>query len=442
MIIRASVAAIEVGGTLVGDDIDIDGVCFDSRQIEPGQAFVALHAQRDGHDFIQQVVGVAAVAIVNRTQCPKDGWPLTVIEVDDTQQALLALGSYAREQLMQAEGRVVAITGSVGKTSTKDFTQAVLSANFKHVVASQKSFNNDIGLPVTLLGAPTDTEAVVLEMGMRGFGEIARLCSVASPDIGVVTRIGEAHTERVDGIAGVQKAKAELVQALPKNGWAVLNADDELVVAMRSLTHASVLTYGMHKKADVRFQVMATDDEGRIIAEVHHKVTGETAVFRCPAPGLHMASNAVAALAVAVLVGIELSKACRALETVNISGSRMERRFMASGALVIDDSYNANPTSMEAALLTLASLDVMRRIAVLGVMAEVADAPKSHARIAEMAKQLGIELLAVETDLYGSPALLFQDVISRLANVGDEAAILVKGSRVAQLERVVQALVD
>lgn len=155
-----------------------------------------------------------------------------------------------------------------------------------------------------------------------------------------------------------------------------------------------------------------------------------------------MASNAVAALAVAVLVGIDLSKACRALETVNISGSRMERRFMASGALVIDDSYNANPTSMEAALLTLASLDVMRRIAVVGVMAEVADAPASHARIAEIAKQLGIELLAVETDLYGFPALSFQDVTSRLANVGDEAAILVKGSRVAQLERVVQALVD
>ncbi|MSO59077.1 MAG: UDP-N-acetylmuramoyl-tripeptide--D-alanyl-D-alanine ligase [Ilumatobacteraceae bacterium] len=430
-----------MGGTLVGNDTDIDGVCFDSRLIVTGQVFVALCAERDGHDFVAQVTGIAAAAIVQRAKRPANGWPLTVIEVDDTQQALLALGSYAREQLMQAQGRVVAITGSVGKTSTKDFIHAVFSSQFSLVVASEKSFNNDIGLPVTLLAAPRDAQAVVLEMGMRGFGEISRLCSVASPDIGVITRVGEAHTERVDGVMGVQKAKAELVQSLPKSGWAVLNADDELVLAMRPLTHASVLTYGANKKADVRFKVMATDDEGRIIAEVHHKVTGETAVFRCSAPGLHMASNAVAALAVAGLVGIELTQACRALETVNITGSRMERRSTASGAILIDDSYNANPTSTQAALMTLASLDVLRRVAVLGIMAEVADANEAHLRIALMAQQLGIELIAVETDLYGVVGLSCQDAIGRLAHVGDEAAILVKGSRVAQLERVVQALV-
>ncbi len=441
MIIRASVAAIEIGGTLVGDDTDIDGVCFDSRQIVAGQLFVALSAERDGHDFVPQVVGIANAAIVQRAKRPTNGWPLCVIEVDDTQQALLALGSYARQQLMQAQGRVVAITGSVGKTSTKDFINAVLMSKFSPVVASEKSFNNDIGLPVTLLAAPTDAQAVVLEMGMRGFGEISRLCSVASPDIGVITRVGEAHTERVDGVMGVQKAKAELVQALPKSGWAVLNADDDLVLAMRPLTRASVLTYGVNKKADVRFKVIATDDEGRIIAEVHHKATGETAVFRCSAPGLHMASNAVAALAVAGLVGIELTQACRVLETVSLTGSRMERRTMASGAILIDDSYNANPTSTRAALLTLASFDVLRRVAVLGMMAEVADSQEAHLRIASLAQELGIELVAFETDLYGVAGLSSQDVIERLTHLGDEAAILIKGSRVAQLERVVQALV-
>lgn len=439
MIIRSSDAARAVQGHLVGDDIEFDGVSFDSRTIRPGEAFVALVGDRDGHEFLVDAARTARVLIVARGRRPRD-LTCTTIEVDDTAAALLALGKHARSLLVPGRSNVVGITGSVGKTTTKDFVAAALGSTLAHVTWSPKSFNNDIGVPVTLLSSPTTADAVVLEMAMRGFGEIARLCEIASPRIGVVTRVGEAHTDRVGGIEGVARAKSELVAALPANGVAVLNADDERVVAMSELCRGRVVTFGFSDDADVRVRAIATDDEGRVVAEVQIDDTGSACVFRCPLAGRHMVSNAAAAVAVAHVLGVPLESACRAIEESRVAEGRMQRRLSTSGAVLFDDSYNANPTSVEAALRTLASLDVAQRVAVLGVMAEVKDPEDAHLRIAALARSLDIELVAVDTALFGVESSSADEAVARLENADDSVAILVKGSRVARLERVVAAL--
>ena len=213
MRIRASEAAAATGGRLVGPDVEITGAAFDSRSLRPGDLFVPIVAARDGHDFVADAIAAGAAAYL--TSRPALATPqsstVAAIEVADTGDALMALAGWARTRL---PGTVVGITGSVGKTSTKDLVAAAVAAD-RRVAANERSFNNEQGLPVTIIGAAEDTEVVVLEMGMRGLGEIARLCAVARPDIGVVTGVAAAHTERVGGLAGVARAKGELVDALP-----------------------------------------------------------------------------------------------------------------------------------------------------------------------------------------------------------------------------------
>lgn len=441
MLIRSSTAARAVRGRMVGEDREFDGVSFDTRTTTTGEAFIALSGERDGHDFLTDAVRTSDVLIVSRGRRP-DGFSGTTIEVDDTSLALLALGRLAREQFDSTGTKVIGITGSVGKTSTKDFTAAALSSALRRVTSSRKSFNNDIGVPVTLLRAAIDSDAVVLEMAMRGFGEIARLCDIARPHVAVVTRVGEAHTDRVGGIEGVARAKAELVSALSAEGVAVLNADDPRVLAMAHVCRGHVVTYSMSADANVVVRPVATDDEGRVVAEAVVASTAEKRMFRCPVPGAHMMSNAAAAVTVAHVLGVSLHDACDGIERAALSTGRMRRVLSRGGAVIIDDSYNANPTSVEAALRTLASLDVPRKVAVLGVMAEISDPVESHARIAEMAREFGIELMVVDTDLFGVPVLTVDDAIRRLSDADDGVAILVKGSRVAQLERVVYALAE
>ena len=225
--IQASSAAAGISGRLLGPDVEFDGASFDTRSLVPGQLFVPLVAERNGHEFIGVAREAGAVAHLTSEADPwrKDG---TSIEVADTADALMRLAGWARQQL---DTTVVGVTGSVGKTSTKDLIAAACSAERK-TTANERSFNNEQGLPITILNAPDNTEVLVLEMGMRGFGEITSLCEVARPDIGVVTAVGYSHTERVGGIDGVAKAKQELVAALPKSGTAILNADDWRVAAV------------------------------------------------------------------------------------------------------------------------------------------------------------------------------------------------------------------
>jgi UDP-N-acetylmuramoyl-tripeptide--D-alanyl-D-alanine ligase len=293
---------------------------------------------------------------------------------------------------------------------------------------------------VTILNATDDVEALVLEMGMRGFGEIARLCAIARPNIGVVTRIASAHTERVGDIDGVARAKSELVMSLDASGFAVLNADDERVVAMRSLTDANVITYGVSSSATVQMTSCVLDE--RACASVSIESPWGKASWKMNVPGEHMAHNAVGAIAVAGILGLDVQRASYAIETSILSEMRMQHRTARSGALIIDDSYNANPASMAAALHALSATDSSRRIAVLGVMAELSDPKQEHLMISHLAKQLGIEVIALGTDLYGVQSRTIDEVATTLSAVEKTAAILVKGSRVAQLEKLVSLLAD
>ena len=432
----AADVAKATNGTLIGQNAHLSGVSFDSRNVRPGQLFVPIVAERDGHEFVEAALAAGAGAYLTTGKT----FGRTAITVPDTLAALLQLGAWGRNKLdAQLSNRVIGITGSVGKTSTKDFIAAALGSSLR-VAANERSFNNDQGLPVTILNAPDDVEALVLEMGMRGFGEIARLCTVARPNIGVVTRVASAHTERVGGIDGVARAKSELVIALDASGFAVLNADDERVVAMRTLTDATVITYGASSSADVRMTSCVLDE--RACASVSIESPWGKASWKMNVPGEHMAHNAVGAIAVAGVLGLDLQRAAEAVSNSILSEMRMQHRIARSGALIIDDSYNANPASMSAALHALGATKASRRIAVLGVMAELSEPERDHSEIAGLAKKLGIEVLAIGTDMYGMQSRTLDEVAATLSAVENSTGILIKGSRVAQLEKLVSHLVD
>jgi UDP-N-acetylmuramoyl-tripeptide--D-alanyl-D-alanine ligase len=428
--IRASEAAAGIGGRLIGPDVEFDGASFDSRTTAAGQLFVPIVAERNGHEFIGAARKRGAVAHLTSEPDPyrRDG---TAIEVADTARALLALAAWARRRL---DARVVGVTGSVGKTSAKDLMAAACGAG-RRTTANERSFNNEQGLPVTILNAPDDTEVLILEMGMRGFGHISQLCEIARPDIGVVTVVGHAHTELVGGIDGVARAKGELVEALPASGTAVLNADDERVVAMRSRTRADVVTFGA--AGDVRVSGVGLDALAR--ASFRLETPWGSGAARLAVPGVHMVTNAAAAIAVAGVVGVDLPAALDALATATVSGMRMEVTTAPSGATIVNDAYNANPTSMHAALAALAAMDADRRVAVLGLMGEIDDPGPAHRDVALRAADLGLELIVVGTDLYGIEPN--DDPIGALGPVGPGDVVLVKASRSAGLERVVADLI-
>lgn len=431
----AADVARATGGDLVGQNAHLAGLAFDSRVIRPGQLFVPIIAERDGHDYIDDALQAGAGAYL--TSRPTQG--RTAIVVPDTLGALLQLGTWARNKLnSQLANRVIAITGSVGKTSTKDFIAAALGSQFR-VSASERSFNNDQGLPTTILNARDDVECLVLEMGMRGFGEIRRLCEIARPVIGVVTCVAEAHTERVGGIDGVARAKSELPESLDASGSAVLCADDDRVLAMSKHTQASVVTYGESIDADVRIESWQMNDQG--LATVQLKTPWGKCEYVLGVPGRHMALNAAAAIAVAGVLGADIQIAASALESASMSPMRMQMLRLTNGALVLNDAYNANPISMRAALMTLGEISARRRIAVLGLMAELACPQEQHLLIAALAREQAIDLIAIDTPLYGIPSRTIDEALARLGGLGDGDVVVVKGSRVAQLERLVERLV-
>ena len=430
----AADVANATGGALVGQNAHLSGVSFDSRTITPGQLFVPIVADRDGHEFIEAALKFGAGAYLTQ----RDSVGRSAIVVDDTLAALLKLGAWARVRLEPTVGnRVIGVTGSVGKTSTKDFIAAALSSELI-VSASERSFNNDQGLPVTLLNAADNAQALVLEMGMRGFGEIARLCSIAQPTIGVVTAVAAAHTERVGGIEGVARAKAELVQALSSTGYAILNADDERVRAMRDLTNAQVLTYGVHESADIRIIKCDLDEMAR--ASVSATTPWGSVSWAMSVPGAHMALNAAAAVAVAGVCGVDIHHAATALEQTSVSPMRMQVITTDDGMTIINDAYNANPASMRAALDTLVGIKASRHVVIAGQMAELADSTAEHNAIVEYARSKSIEFIACETENYATSPHSIEDAVKRVRDGGTDVAVLVKGSRVAALERVVQLL--
>jgi UDP-N-acetylmuramoyl-tripeptide--D-alanyl-D-alanine ligase len=436
--LRTTEIADATGGRLLGPDLVARGAAIDSRLVTGGELFVPVVAERDGHDFVPAALAAGAVAYLSARPVGDDGPPAGVaaVEVEDTVAALAALGRLARGRVPD---RVVGVTGSVGKTSVKDLLAAALGARWS-TVASAGSFNNELGVPLTLLAAGEATEALVVEMGARGRGHIAGLCAIARPTVGVVTAVAAAHTAMFGSLDEVAVAKGELIEALDPSGVAVLNADDPRVAAMADRTRARVIRYGSGAAADVRAEGAGLDDELRPrfrlvspwgAADVVLAVRGE-----------HMVGNALAAASAALACDVGVEAVAAGLGKAELSHWRMELVRLPSGARVLNDAYNANPASVAAALRALARLDARRRIAVLGLMAELGDTSEAeHRAVADLARDLGIEVIAVDAPAYGGTAVAgLDEAVAALGPLGEGDAVLLKASRVVGLERLVAQL--
>ncbi|MCZ2857062.1 UDP-N-acetylmuramoyl-tripeptide--D-alanyl-D-alanine ligase [Blastococcus sp. VKM Ac-2987] len=388
------------GGRLEGapDGAVTGTVTLDSRAVAAGDLFVAVAGERaDGHDFLPAAAAAGAVAALAARPDPA----LPCVVVDDPVAALGRLAAGVHERLTAAGVRTLAITGSSGKTSTKDLLGQVLAAAGP-TVSPPGSYNNDIGLPLTVLSADRDTRFLVLEMGSRGPGHIARLCRVARPQVGVVLNVGSAHLGEFGSPEGIAQAKGELVEALPADGTAVLNADDLRVLGMAPRTRARVRTTGRSAAADVRAVDVELDDSARprftLVAD------GERAPVALRVVGEHQVANALSAAGAALAAGLRLPDVAAALSAAEPrSRWRMEVDRRADGVTVVNDAYNANPESMRAALAALAGLPGERRIAVLGGMAELGpDAAAEHERLGRDAAAAGVDLVvAVGADAVG-----------------------------------------
>ena len=432
MRIDASSLAAALHGELVGPDVVLDGLSIDSRSVADGQLFAAVQGERDGHDFAAAALaGGAGAVLVERVVEPGPS-----IVVESVATALPALAGFVRDRMPD---RVIGVTGSVGKTTTKDLLASVLGQHFV-TAASERSFNNELGVPLTLANAPDDVEAVVVEMGARGAGHITTLCDMARPTVGVVTTVEGVHTEVMGDLEQIARTKGELIEALPSDGLAVLNAEVALVAAMAARSAAPVLRFG--EGGDVRASGVEVDAELR--PSFRLESPWGSAQVRLGIRGVHNVANALAAATAALGLGVPLEPVVAGLESSGSSPWRMDLQRASSGLLVLNDAYNAGPASMAAALRSLVSLPVTRRVAVVGVMAELGDtAPTEHARIAALAESLEVHLVPVATELYGvAPVPDTDEVLATLGGLalGDGDVVLVKGSRVAGLEVVAEAL--
>ena len=396
----------------------VTGVTVDSRRAGPGDLFVAVGR---GREFVEDALDRGAAA---------------ALVPDDPQAALAALAGAVRGQ---SGAKVVGITGSVGKTSTKDIL-AALCRPHAATVAAEAGFNNEIGLPLTLLAIEPATEIVVAEMGMRGHGQIAALCVPARPDVGVITGIGPVHLELLGTVERVAEAKAELVAALPEGGTAVVPVDAPELEPFVRRDDLELLRFG--PGGDIR---LASFEPPRLIADVR----GAAVELEVPFTAEHHARNTLAALGAYAALGLPLERAGDGAAGISFSRLRGEETDLPGGALLINDSWNANPVSMRAALEYLVRRAAGRRtIAVLGQMAELGeDAAAYHAQVGAAAAELGIDVVVAvgsgEPAHYGGlPVATPADAASLLRELiepGD--VVLVKGSRVARLEQVAEALV-
>ena len=424
--------ATRLHGDLVGPDVVVDGLAIDSRATTSGRLFVPIVAERDGHDFITEARRAGAVAYLTQ-RAPEGG---TAIVVGNTAAALTELGALARATL---EGDVVGITGSVGKTTTKDLVSHCLAAAFR-TVASERSLNNELGVPLTLFNATEDAQWVVLELGARGIGHIAELAALTRPRVGIVTSVAMAHIEFFGDLEGVFRAKSELITSLPASGGlAVLNADDARVARMADLARCEVLTYGIEARADVSATDVTLNDD--LQARFTLQTPWGTDQVGLELHGAVQVSNALAAASAALWCGVPLESVARALGQVTASTLRMDVRHPAQGPALIVDCYNANPLSTEAALRSLAALGSGTKVALLGRMAELGDetAPQ-HQRLAELGAQLGLRVVGYATDLYGDDRVEgVTEAVDLVRTLTEGDALLVKGSRVARLEEVLRA---
>ncbi|MFH0518656.1 UDP-N-acetylmuramoyl-tripeptide--D-alanyl-D-alanine ligase [Streptomyces sp. M41] len=445
--------ASAVGGQVVDarhKAVTVTGpVVIDSRQARPGSLFVALPGTRsDGHEHAADALAAEAAAVLAERPVPGPA-----VVVPDTRAALAALAGSHRRRL--TECAVVGITGSAGKTTTKDLLAQIL-ARRSPTVANRLSYNNEIGLPLTVLEASTATRYLVVEMGARARGEIAHLAALARPRVGVITNTGTAHLGPFGGRIGIRRAKAELLAALAADGAAVLNADDPATADMLRATRAgTVLTFGT-RHADLLVTDVELDDLARPAFRL--TIGGHSEPVCLSLTGAHQVANAAAAAAAAIALGLPLPEIAHGLTAARrLTPSRMQITRLPGGGLVLNDAFNANPDAMEAALATLAAIaDGSRRaIAVLGEMRELgAESPALHQRLGRTAAEAGTGLviavggadaarIAAGARRAGGKAVHVPTVDAVLAVLGEPGpldVILVKGSRATGVEQIARAL--
>jgi UDP-N-acetylmuramoyl-tripeptide--D-alanyl-D-alanine ligase len=440
--------AAAAGGTAAGAAATVTGVAIDSRAVAPGDLFVALPGEHThGARFAEAALaaGAAAVLVEGETSVPGTGvapqgeTPVPGTSVVRVDSAIAALGAIAAEVRRRSTARVVAITGSTGKTSTKDILAAILGTRYR-TIASHANYNNEIGLPLTLCRIDRDTEAVVCELGMRGAGQIAYLTGIAAPDVGVITSVGPVHLELMGTVEAVAAAKAEILELGP-GAAAVVPHAEPLLAPHLARREGRVVTFGEAEGADVRLVEIGG---GR--AEIAHR--GRTLIVPVSFDQRHNGVNLAAAVAACDALAVEIDDALLAGAAVaEISRWRGERLPLPGGGVLIADCYNANPVSMLAALRDLvAAADGRRTVAVLGDMAELGEtAAEYHAEVAREAAELGIdELIAVGplSRAYGGTwyATLDEAVLAVPAALRPGDAVLVKASRAIGLEAVVEAV--
>lgn len=429
-------------------DTAFDGVTTDSRQISAGNLFVALRGERfDAHDFLHDVAakGVAAVVVEH----VPDGLNVPAMVVPDTRKALREIGTFWRKQFAIP---VIGVTGSNGKTTVKEMVASILSAAFgaNRILATRGNLNNDIGVPLTVFRLEASMKAAVVELGMNHPGEIADITAVALPTVGLVNNAQREHQEFMESVEAVAKENGSVILGLPTDGVAVFPADDTYTDVWRGFAGSrKVMTFGLSNNADVTcaFQV---NDFG---SDLSITAGGKHFQVKLSAAGVHNVRNALAATACALAIGVPEDAIIRGLEAFAPVNGRLQRKAARSGALVIDDTYNANPDSVRAAIDVLSHAS-SPRVLVLGDMGEVGDeGPQFHVEIGNYARDSGIEhLLTLGTlarhasEAFGKGASHFDDIdsISQAAEAMITAGTtaLVKGSRFMKMERVVQHLVN
>lgn len=445
----AEVLAATKGQCLApGSAAKFAGVATDTRKLAAGSLFVALSGERfDGHDFIEAAVRQGAAGIVASREPAGVPSAVAVFLVPDTR---LAYQDLARFHRCRFQMPVIAVTGSNGKTSTKDMIAAVLSTQ-RNILKTEANFNNEIGLSQTLLKIGPEHEAVVVEMGMRGLGEIAGLAATALPTVGVVTNVGETHLERLGSVENIAAAKAELVEALPAKGIAVLNGDDAHVMAMRRKTNARVVTYGTGPELDVQAINLQYSAQG---VAFDCRTKQATVTITLPVPGIHNVYNALAAIAVAMELGIDPAAVACGLASFEPGKMRLNIREF-GGVTVIDDTYNASPLSMAAAIDVLATVAKGRKVAAIGDMLELgAAAQAAHEKVGRQLAAAGVEAVLALGDMARVAAETARDqgvamvaacpdhptaiqLLRKILLPGD--TLLLKGSRGMTMEKLLDA---
>lgn len=428
------------------EDTRINHVSTDSRKVERGNLYIALEGELfDGHDFVQDAIAKGAVAVIvsKPVEAVKNA---VVILVENTLTALWQLATYYREQLAKP---VVAITGSVGKTSTKDMVATILSAKY-HIHKSQGNFNNHIGMPMTILGLEKNHDAIVVEMGMRGFGEIRTLTHIAKPSIAMITNIGLSHIERLESQENILKAKLEIVEGLDENGVLILNANDPLLAHVEQSITQRIVYIGVDTPAD--YMAHTVEDLGEEGVHFKIKLKNQEYDVQIPAVGKHNVYNVLFGIACGIELGMSPEEILEGIKKYQPEKMRLNL-IEKDGIKFINDSYNASPDSMRAALQVLGSLAKGgRAIAILGNMFELGHmASSAHYDVGKMCVENNVDFTAIIGENAKDIALGISDsekykifdtheaivlYMKESLRMGD--VVLVKGSRGMQMERILE----